>query len=176
MLFISFNPAMLAAVQAGRKTVTRRRLAGNILLQQQPGRYRYRGLSESGAVFEDVATQVPLAPVPCPFGQPGDLLQVKENPALHLQIVSIRAERVQALTEADAVAEGIECREQQGQVYWGGVEPSPPVAGEFRWYNSPRAAFRGLLAGIYSTAWARNEWVWVVSFRPQPTHQITANQ
>ncbi|MFC4791772.1 hypothetical protein ACFPAF_06720 [Hymenobacter endophyticus] len=167
---------MLAAVQAGRKTVTRRRLAGNIPLQQQPGRYRYRELSEAGAMFEDVATRALLDPVPCPFGQPGDLLQVKETPALHLQIVSIRAERVQALTDADALAEGIECRKQQGLTHWGGVEPSPTVAGGFRWYNSPRAAFRGLLAGIYPTAWARNEWVWVVSFSPQPTHQVSGTE
>ena len=159
---------MLAAVQAGHKTETRRRFPLGSPLREQPGRYHYKGLWEVGAVFEDVETRSLLEPVPCPFGQPGSILQVKEEPALRLQIRSIRAERVQALTDADALDEGIRAREQQGQMYWGGVEPSPLVAGKFRWYGSPTAAFQGLLDSIYPAAWARNEWVWVVTFNPLP--------
>lgn len=168
MRFISFNPAMLAAVRAGRKTVTRRRLPPDLSVQQQPGRYCYRGLTEVGAMFEQVDAPGLPAPVPCPFGPPGTVLAVLEDPALRLQVVSIRAEQVRCLTEADAVAEGIYSLERPGQVVWGGVEPDPAAPGAFRWYTSPRAAFQGLLNSIYPTAWARNEWVWVIAFRCLP--------
>ncbi|MBD2717289.1 hypothetical protein KBK19_19775 [Microvirga sp. STR05] len=164
MRLISFNPAMLAAVHAGRKTVTRRRLWPELPPQQDPGRYRYHGLAEAGAVFEDLLTSTMLAPVPCPFGQPGDVLQVQEDPTLQLRIASIRAEQVRSLSEADALAEGVNSAEHEGSMRWGGVEPDPDAAGSFRWYSSPVAAFQGLLTSIYPAAWDRNEWMWVVAF------------
>lgn len=164
MRSISFNPAMVTAVWAGRKTVTRRRFPSDLPFQQQPGRYRYHGLTAAGALFEDLYQAVLLPPVPCPFGQPGDVLQVQEAPALLLQVESIRAEQVRDVTAADARAEGIFSREQQGSVYWGGVEPAAETAGDFLWYNNATAAFRGLFESIYPTTWARNEWVWVVAF------------
>lgn len=162
MRFISFNSAMLTAVQAGRKTVTRRRLPLNLPIQQDPGRYQYQGMVGEGALFEDAETQTMLPPVLCPFGQPGEVLQVQEEPALYLQVVNIRAEQVRCLTETDTVAEGIRSLEQDRQLRWGGVELD--AVGRFRWYSSPIAAFQGLLDSIYPTAWARNEWVWVVEF------------
>lgn len=163
MRLISFNYAMLAAVRAGRKTVTRRRLSLE-LLQQEPGRYQYHGLKEAGGLFEDLYTATMLPPVLCPFGQPADLLQVQEESTLVLQVVSIRAEQVRSLIYADVLAEGIDSIEREGQLYWGGVEPAPGAAGGFHWYESPTAAFRGLLDSIYPAAWERNEWVWVVEF------------
>lgn len=164
MHLISFNSAMLAAVLAGHKTVTRRRLTLD-MFRQEPSRYRFLGMEETGAVFEDIHTATKLLPVPCPFSQPGDMLQVQEDPTLLLQVASIRAEQVRSLRDGDALAEGIDSIEKEGRVFWGGVEPDPGTAGGFRWYDTPTAAFRGLLDSIYPTAWARNEWVWVVEFR-----------
>jgi hypothetical protein len=163
---ISFNPAMVAAVWAGRKTVTRRRFSPDLLLQQEPKRYRYDGLVEAGAVFRDLRTDSVsrLPPIPCPFGQPGERLCVVEDPALVLEIRSIRAEQVQDITEADALAEGVHQQEKDGHLQWGGVVPDSDRVGQFHWSSSPLVAFRVLLDFIYPTAWEQNQWVWVVTF------------
>lgn len=157
---------MMAAVQAGRKTVTRRRFSPDLPLQQQPERYRYARLEREGAVFDDLRTDAMsgLPPIPCPFGQPGERLQVLEDPALILEIRSIWAEQVQCMTEADALAEGVRRAEIEGHMQWGGVEPDAESPSQFKWYSNPLTAFQALLDSIYPTAWARNEWVWVVTF------------
>ena len=170
MQFISFNPAMLAAVRAGRKTITRRRLPLDCALQQEPDRYRFVGLSAQGALFEDQQTSPPtrLPPVLLPFGAAGHQLRVQEAPSHMLQIVGVRAEQVRSLTGADALAEGIRARPEPGPPHWGGVEPHATQPDTFRWYASPIAAFQGLLDSIYPSAWARNEWVWVIEFTLLP--------
>lgn len=161
---------MLAAVRAGRKTVTRRRLPTSLPMQQAPDRYRFIGLSGRGALFEDCYPQPPaLVPlVPLPFGPVGTCLSVAEDPALVLKIVHVRAEQVRELTEAAAEAEGVYARPGPGPPQWGGVEPDAAHPGAFHWYDSRVAAFRGLLDSIYPTAWARNEWVWVIEFEQLP--------
>ncbi|MCI1189043.1 hypothetical protein MON38_16590 [Hymenobacter sp. DH14] len=170
MRSISFNQAMLAAVRAGRKTVTRRRLPTSLPMQQEPARYRFISLSDRGALFEDYHAQPPalLPLVPLPFGPVGTHLIVAEDPGLVLKIVGLRAEQVRDLTEEDAAAEGIYARPEPGPPYWGGVESDAAHPGAFHWYGSPIAAFQGLLDSIYPTAWARNEWVWVIEFAKLP--------
>ena len=160
---------MLAAVLAGRKTVTRRRLSSGLPMQQEPDRYRFIGVSAQGVLFEDRHTQPPslLPLVPPPFGQADTCLSVLEDPLLVLKIVSVRAEQVRDLTEDDAEAEGVCAHPEPGPAQWGGVEPDADHSGAFHWYGSPIAAFRGLLDSIYPTAWARNEWVWVIEFERQ---------
>ncbi len=61
---------MLAAVRAGRKTVTRRRLSTTLPMQQEPDQYRFIGVSAQGALFADCHAQPPsLRPLlPLPFG------------------------------------------------------------------------------------------------------------
>ncbi|GAA4030447.1 hypothetical protein GCM10022409_13370 [Hymenobacter glaciei] len=168
MRSISFNPAMLTAVLTGRKTVTRRRLSSGLPMQQEPDRYRFIGVSAQGVLFEDSHTQPPslLPLVPLPFGPPDTSLSVLEDPLLVLKIVSVRAEQVREMTNADAETEGIGAR-PEGPLHWGGVEPNAAQPGSFHWYDSPIAAFQGLLDSIYPTAWARNEWVWVIEFERQ---------
>ena len=156
---------MLAAVREGRKTVTRRRLPATSLMQQEPARYRFVGLSAQGALFEDIRAQppTPLPLVPLPVGPPGTRLSIEEDPELHLEITSVRAEQVRCLTAADAIAEGISHR-ATGRLRWGGVVPNAATPGTFRWYRRPTEAFQGLLDSIYPSAWARNGWVWVIEF------------
>ena len=105
--------------------------------------------------------------MPLPFGPPGTCLSVSGDPLLVLKIVAVHAGQVRDLTDADALAEGIRPYPQPGPPQWGGVEPKAAHPGTFRWYASPVAAFRGLLDSIYPTAWARNEWVWVIVFERQ---------
>lgn len=167
---ISFNPIMLAAVLAGRKTVTRRRLALELPGQPAPGRYHCRGLSESGALFEDSENPAGgVFPVACPFGQAGALLRLQEAPEHQLRVTGIRVEQVQSITENEAQREGIRCRQQpRGGLQWGGVAPDPRAADGLQWHSSAVGAFRGLFDSIYPMAWARNEWVWVIEFALVP--------
>lgn len=67
-----------------------------------------------------------------------------------LDIVSVRVERLQAISEHDAIAEGIE-----------------PVAGSTTgWFSNPVDNYRSLWERINGTgSWNANPWIWVVEFR-----------
>ncbi|TGE28655.1 ASCH domain-containing protein [Hymenobacter metallicola] len=144
---ISFTAAMVAALRAGRKTVTRRRFASHLPMQERPFSYQYLGMEADTARLgrRTAGAAPPPERVVCPFGRPGDRLRVLEAPELLLEIVRVGAEQLQSITEAEARAEG--------------VEPAPGAAG------SARAAFQALIDSIYPGAWLRNEWVWVIGFR-----------
>ncbi|UOQ51584.1 hypothetical protein [Hymenobacter cellulosivorans] len=142
---ISFNAAMLEAVRANRKTVTRRRLAAGLPLHEAPDAYLFGGMDADVARFEPrPSAAMPAAlRITCPFGQPGDLLQVVEAPELVLEVCSVRAEQLQGITATEAQAEGLAASDGAAAL----------------------AAFRTLIDSIYPSAWVRNEWVWVIGFR-----------
>lgn len=80
---------------------------------------------------------------------------------LTLRISEIRAERLQDISDIDAVEEGVE--QVGGQ--WGvaGI-PTKPKA-------TPEGAYRELWEHINGPgSWAANPWVWVVSFQVEPRH------
>jgi hypothetical protein len=83
---------------------------------------------------------------------------------LLLEITAVRVERVQAISEADAVAEGVE-------VVDGILEDSPGfrnymMPGEENAFGFPRNSFGSLWRSINGTeSWAANPWVWVVEFK-----------
>ena len=86
---------------------------------------------------------------------------------LTLEIKDVRVERLQAISEADAIAEGVEC-----EVYERGV----PISGCWWNYQSrcwsgafpdePRGSFRTLWDSINGKThpWSANPLVWVVEF------------
>ncbi|CAN7341077.1 hypothetical protein LJR074_001939 [Acidovorax sp. LjRoot74] len=85
-----------------------------------------------------------------------------------LEITSVRVERLQAISEADAIAEGIEqmpCAVPDTRL-WRNYDPSngwtPSVAIPQNSYHSLWGAING------AESWAANPWVWVVSFRRLP--------
>jgi len=97
-----------------------------------------------------------------------------------LEIVSVRVERLQDISEADAIAEGISVcstSERHG-VKWG----CPPhiqrfgdgyivedVAYDGQPVTDPREAYRGLWSSINGAgSWESNPWVWVVAFNRVP--------
>ncbi|MEQ1751860.1 MAG: hypothetical protein ABL974_20730, partial [Prosthecobacter sp.] len=153
---ILFSGPMVRAILDGRKTQTRRivKPQPSYLVESKCSTYAtslvdrhgdlYPGLAAFGVYSEEEAW-------PCPYGQPGDRLWVREThrydgldpniakqmrdpktvqhrsdaddefvkwlPSIHmprwasritLEIVSVRVERLQDITEADAIAEGIE--------------------------------------------------------------------
>ena len=165
-LLISFDRSLLPALHEGCKTVTRRRIASSFRLQEAPERYAFAGMEAGTALFHETgAGEGTTVRIPCPFGEPGQLLRVQEAPDLVLQVIRVRAEPVRGMREADARAEGL-VEYRRGE--------APPAAG--RWFGvwgmpatgQPHAsgveAFRSLLATFYPTAWERNEWMWVLEF------------
>ena len=84
---------------------------------------------------------------------------------LTLDVTAVRVERLQAISEADAIAEGVrelplqECHPGA----WWTADPSTGAALHAR---DPVAAFRKLWDSINGdrASWASNPWVWVVEF------------
>ncbi|TGE24427.1 hypothetical protein E5K00_04210 [Hymenobacter aquaticus] len=160
---------MREALRANRKTVTRRRIAAGFGIQEQPAHYRFLGMDKGSALFEvgEPGAAPHPARIPCPFGPPGSLLRVTEEPDLVLEITEVRAEPVQAITEAEAWAEGVDLCLRESTPGTGPATGcgAPPRHPDSLPAGSAVAAFRALITAIYPTAWARNEWVWVIRFR-----------
>jgi hypothetical protein len=163
---ISFDRSLLPALHAGRKTVTRRRIASSFRLQESPEGYAFVGMEAGTALFHGTgAGERATVRIPCPFGEPGQLLRVQEAPGLALRVIRVRAEPVRGITEADAWAEGlVEClpgEAHPGAGRWFGLWGMPATC---RPHASGVEAFGALLTTFYPAAWARNEWMWVVEF------------
>jgi len=83
-----------------------------------------------------------------------------------LEITAVRVERLNDISEEDAIAEGIEgCRpSNRCQHAWrdylqGKYDP-------FEWYANPRDSYRSLWESINGPgSWTLNPWVWVIEFK-----------
>ncbi|WP_186148170.1 hypothetical protein [Burkholderia gladioli] len=98
---------------------------------------------------------------PQPNDTPGRLRPARHMPIwasrLSLKIVNIRVERLQAISEADARAEGAPIEEHHTRGYCAG-ESRPPSIRAFRdSWDAEHAA------GDH--AWDMNPWVWAIAFR-----------
>jgi len=203
---IIFSGEMVKAILAGRKTQTRR------VVKPQP-----KGLDPSlaptGAFMDESGTRPPLWFIngkwrKCPYGQPGDLLWVREthhidqypdgaldahgNPGtvhyradtdvisqswegqwrpsifmprwasrITLEVVSVRVEQVQSISEDDAKDEGVEPIMHDT----GGFEPWDAPCPEVPNYAEGFAALWDSINAKRGYSWQSNPWVWVVEFR-----------
>lgn len=76
---------------------------------------------------------------------------------LTLEIVSVRVERLNECSEADAIAEGIDIFEDGA-----GFTVTPGGT----WYRNPEDTYRALWESINGPgSWAQNPWVWVIEFK-----------
>jgi len=76
----------------------------------------------------------------------------REACRLVLEITDVRVERLQAISAADAIAEGL------SQTDSGAWLPGP--------CDHPEWAFHQLWAQVYGeSAWDSNPWVWVIEFK-----------
>ncbi len=87
---------------------------------------------------------------------------------LTLRVTEIRIERLQAISEADAIAEGIE-REGDGwksyETILEGPHKGKPHPHAIVPNRSPVTSYRELWESLNGKdSWARNDWVWVVAF------------
>jgi hypothetical protein len=85
---------------------------------------------------------------------------------LKLKITNIRVERLQEITEDDAIAEGIEwglhmiLNRPRFRNYY-----SYPKDGG-AWYHDPRDSYKSLWESINGKgSWEKNPWVWVIEFK-----------
>lgn len=79
----------------------------------------------------------------------------RRDSRITLEVTGVRVERLQDISEADAISEGlIRCGEG-----WRGAELLP-------WFASPVGAYRSLWEQINGPgSWDANPWVWVVTFK-----------
>jgi hypothetical protein len=201
---IIFSAAMVRALLAGTKTQTRRVACNGTIPAQyiatteyEPGRWRLFDAEHPHASLAQYTMP------PCPYGQPGDRLWVRETfakidgqtrpwietdyratyahgdrlgdhlgmkkrwtPAIHmpraasritLEITEVRVERLQAISEADARAEGVVYDPGEGGTFW--------VPGAGCTSDSAVDAYRKLFESINGPgSWDANPWVWAISF------------
>lgn len=115
------------------------------------------------------------------FDRPPPESDIRWKPSIHmprwtsrltLRLTNIRAERLQAVSEADAIAEGIERIDDPRGVAWKSYElihegrhkgtPNPHAAVP---NSSPVTSYRELWEAINGReSWAANPWVWVIGF------------
>jgi hypothetical protein len=83
-----------------------------------------------------------------------------------LELVDVRVERVQEITEEDAIAE----RSQPALLGYAGVSVDYMTD-----VMSYRDGFADLWDSVYGAgAWERNDWVWVLTFRRLEAKKVAA--
>lgn len=76
-----------------------------------------------------------------------------------LEITDIRVERLQEISESDALEEGVESKDGKGEWFRDYMEPRS-------WFHTPKPSFFSLWRRINGTDSLRaNPWVWVISFK-----------
>ncbi|MFJ5469432.1 hypothetical protein [Pectobacterium carotovorum] len=96
----------------------------------------------------------------------GEIVPIKWIPSIHmprhasrilLEITDVRVERLNDISEQDAIAEGLERYNDDGIVYYG-----PYGHGDCR----PEIAFSDLWQSIYGAeSWDANPWCWAITFK-----------
>lgn len=76
-----------------------------------------------------------------------------------LEVTGVRVERLQDITEADAIAEG--CTKNHNNYYWGG----PHSVSGLKQFATATQAYRDLWVSINGPdSWDLTPWVWVIEF------------
>lgn len=79
-----------------------------------------------------------------------------------LEITDVRVERLQDITEQDAIKEGVFRKKQEDGTYWHGNYGHPDGVGPLL---NAIESFRSLWLSINGEdSWNQNPWVWVISF------------
>lgn len=144
---ILFSAPMVRALLDGSKTQTRRTVKTEIVM----GNECYVGRRKNGyAMVYQMHIDHDRMNMrgSCPHGLPGDLLWVRETWRLTLEVTGVRVERLQDISDADVLAEGV----------------YPTATGLYP--GSPKAAYRRLWGQINGDgSWDANPWVWVIEFK-----------
>ena len=201
---ILYSTMMVQAKLAKRKSMTRR-LSGLDKINKAPHVWRLESLDfeKDGcwAWFSNHISRKEVA-IKCPYGQPGDVLWVRESwrpieqdfgqpryeykatekinlsdkwrPSIHMpkaacrmwdKVKAVRVERLQDISEKDAMAEGVL---QYEDGYWKNYMTKKSWKESDGVYcMSAVASFQTLWMSINGVeSWEANPWVWVVEFEP----------
>lgn len=98
--------------------------------------------------------------------------QMKWKPSIHmprwasritLEVTGVRVERLQDISEEDAIAEGVECWEERGYDDAQDFYRNYHTGGDL---FTAKASYRTLWESINGPgSWERNDWVWVIEFK-----------
>lgn len=203
---IIFSGPMVRALLDGRKSQTRRIVKPQPYMQELEGSFggrllcfQERGSPGTGLIWPNAKERILSQ---CPYGQPGDLLYVRETwgywplidqqdeaegviyraddddwqcrmfswrPSIHmprrysrltLELTDVRVERLNDISDADALAEGLRKWPHKGDFAYG------CDGGAIDGHGSATGAFRSLWESINGPgSWNRNDWIWALSFR-----------
>ncbi len=185
---ILFSTEMVQAILAGRKTQTRRvcqhqywqhselvdfninkihsKVDKNVSSKFQPGdilwvRETY-GTTAIGNMYK-ASVCSPDMDKPLSGWKPS-IFMPKEAARIFLKVTNVRVERLQDISENDAIAEGIERYGPFGE-FKGEPHPSGGMM-RFRAYSKASRAFQDLWQSINEKKhpWESNPWVWVYGF------------
>lgn len=210
---ILFSGAMVRAILAGQKTMTRRVVKG---VRGAVSAHWYPSIGAAQFRRDDGRESLPVA---SPYGQPGGRLWVRETwgkldmgsacyraddeaavpadgrwrPSIHmprwasrmtLEVVEVRVQRLQEISEEDALAEGIKTQEHwasssmsawcyfSGDPHPGRDTHPPADPAKSPCYETAQLAFRALWDSINGErpgcSWEANPWVWAITFRRLP--------
>ncbi|AVX90040.1 hypothetical protein PkP19E3_17775 [Pseudomonas koreensis] len=192
---ILFSAPMVRAILEGRKTVTRRavkfpfidRAVGCELSGNEIGPEEIRNNCPYGVAGQRLWVRETHADIGCRLTYRADLDDgahckvAKWTPAIHmfrkhsrilLEITDVRVERLQDISEGQAVDEGLIWEGvKDGQTYWNHTDHRYPPGSHQQLSVSGTdavSAFRNLWKSTGGD-WEANPWVWVVEFkRVQP--------
>lgn len=113
------------------------------------------------------------------FMDADDNLQRRWRPSIHmprwasritLEITGVRVERLQKISDANAISEGVEGHYIEDDWYWRNYRLTDEEAAVSPMLTCPRESFRSLWESISGPgSWMENPWVWVIEFkRVQP--------
>lgn len=180
---ILFSAPMVTALLAGRKTQTRRLAKAAVdrnfgCPYGAPGDLLWVRETFSGPHCMEASEGCAAAP-PSKWGRssriwywadgnPQDGDWTRPRPAIHmprwasrltLRITDVRVQRLQDISEWDAIAEGIECVGGRAS-----IAPWADYCGLSR-FSAPSRSFQSLWESIHGPeSWDANPWVWALSF------------
>lgn len=158
---ILFSGPMVEAILAGRKTQTRRQWSKLTLSVAIVGYNETDSLSRYAKILNTCKCTV------------GDLLWVKDRlfmpkaeAKIWLEVTEVRYEHLKAITEADALAEGIERMSDDGETVYGTYERKRGKVQRTGWHSDPRHSFATLIDAVCGNGtWMTNRTLWVISFK-----------
>lgn len=153
---------MLRAILSGTKTQTRRVVKPQPATDHDGEPYWFIGGYRAWRhrVVTDVLRMGTNNELSCPYGQPDDRLWVRDESRITLEIVSVRVERLQEISEEDALAEGVATVVRESL-------PQIQQCGEYDVIDAdPVEVYRDLWDQIHGPgSWDANPWVWVIKFK-----------
>jgi hypothetical protein len=128
---------------------------------------------ETWTTYERLSTQEYSYLYKADFNHP---TEDKWKPSIHmprkacrilLEITDIRIERLQDISEEDAIAEGVESRIGFAQMTWYKDYLTKVLNGDFLGFDSAIKSFQSLWDSINGKTypWESNPWVWVIEFK-----------